>query len=384
MGYTIEDLMSSSQQKYEITFEAGQNGWANSISWILLIEDINALRNFKGKDLAITTGFGFSDEAQLMKLIRQLSELQASGLMINTGMYIHSIPKSVIDFCNENDLPLLTVPWHIQLFDMIKDLNIRVLLQGMVDEQISAAFIEAIEKPKNGSYRNALLPYYDVDGTFQVIVLDTGDLDVMDTVERRRLSFQIQIYLESISHNASFFYYDACFVIIVNDVPENTLNEIIESFESRMQKRMPDQKLAVGIGSIFRDLENLTYSYMRAKAAVHMALNTGEKIVRFDEMGAERLFYLIKDPALKREMSTDILKPLLDYDEKNRSNYVRMLEVYLQSDGSIQQTAHDMFLHRNTVIYRMNNIKKMLESELDTAEEKMKYLIACRLLRTMQ
>ncbi len=384
MGYTIEDLMSSSQQKYEITFAAGQNGWSNSISWILLIEDINALRNFKGKDLAITTGFGFSDEAQLLELTRQLSELQASGLIINTGMYIHSIPGSVIDLCNENDLPLLTVPWHIQLFDMIKDLNIRVLLQGMADEQISAAFIEAIEKPKNGSYRNDLLPYYDVDGTFQVFVLDTGDLDVMDTVERRRLSFQIQIYLESISHNASFFYYDACFVIIVNDVPENTLNEIIESFESRVQKRMPDQKLAVGIGSIFQDLENLTYSYMRAKAAVHMALNTGKRIVRFDEMGTERLFYLIRDPALKREMSTDILRPLLDYDEKNRSNYVRMLEVYLQSDGSIQQTAQDMFLHRNTVIYRMNNIKKMLGSELDTAEEKMKYLIACRLRRTMQ
>ena len=49
MGYTIEDLMSSSQEKYEITFVAGQKGWANSISWILLIEDINALRNFKGR-----------------------------------------------------------------------------------------------------------------------------------------------------------------------------------------------------------------------------------------------------------------------------------------------------------------------------------------------
>jgi hypothetical protein len=32
------------------------------------------------------------------------------------------------------------------------------------------------------------------------------------------------------------------------------------------------------------------------------------------------------------------------------------------------------------VIYRMNNIKKLLNSDLDTTEEKMKYLVACRLL----
>ena len=146
MGYTIEDLMSSSQEKYEITFVAGQKGWANSISWILLIEDINALRNFKGKDLAITTGFGFDKESKLLALVSLLVKLRASGLIINTGMYIYEIPQSVIDICNENDLPLLTVPWHVQLFDMIKDLNIRVLLQGMADEQISASFIEAIEK----------------------------------------------------------------------------------------------------------------------------------------------------------------------------------------------------------------------------------------------
>ena len=380
MGYTIEDLMSSSQDKYEITFMAGQKGWSNSISWILLIEDINALRNFKGKDLAITTGFGFSKESQLLALVSLLVKLRASGLIINTGMYIHEIPQSVIDICNENDLPLLTVPWHIQLFDMIKDLNIRVLLQGMADEQISAAFIEAIEKPKNSSYRTELLPYFDVDGDFQIFVLETGDLDTMDTVERRRLSFQIQIYLESISHNASFFYYDSCFVVVVNNVPENALHEIIASFEQRVQQRMPRQKLAVGVGSILRDLDNLTYSYKRARAAARKALAEGERIVWFDDMGTERLLYLVSDPYLIREMGPDLLKPLIDYDAKNSSDYVRLLETYLRTDGSIQETASQMYLHRNTVIYRMNNIKKLLNSNLDTTEEKMKHLIACRLL----
>ena len=143
---------------------------------------------------------------------------------------------------------------------------------------------------------------------------------------------------------------------------------------------MPMQKLVVGVGSVFKDLENLSYSYKRARAAARKALISGERVVWFDDMGIERPLYLISDPMLIREMGSDLLRPLIDYDEKNSSDYVRMLEIYLLTNGSIQETASQMYLHRNTVIYRMNNIKKLLNSDLDTTEEKIKYLVACRLL----
>jgi DNA-binding PucR family transcriptional regulator len=79
-------------------------------------------------------------------------------------------------------------------------------------------------------------------------------------------------------------------------------------------------------------------------------------------------------------MGPELLKPILNYDHKHNTNYVETLESYLKHNGSIQAVAEEMFTHRNTIIYRVNNIKKLLDCTLDTAEERMRYQIACLIL----
>ena len=356
MGFTIEDMMTVSGSRYKIKMEAGRHGWSNSISWILMIEDMTILQNFAGKDLAVTTGLGFRQPGQQLELVKELSSLGASGLIINTGMYIMEIPEKVRTFCDENDFPLMTVPWDIPLFDMIKDLNMRILLQGITDDEISGALIQAIKNPEDAeSSRKKLLPHFDVDGTFQVVLIEPGDLDTMDTVERRRISFQLQIYLESISHNASFFYYDAAFALVVNDVPEDHLHDLLDRFVKRLEVRMPDRKIWVGIGSPMQDLKNLHLAYRRAQAAVRMAAGQDKSMVWFDEMGIFRMLSLIPDPVLRREMGEDLLEPLIIHDRVHGTDYVQMLEIYLETGGSIKAVAEQTFTHRNTAIYRLGN-----------------------------
>ena len=383
MGFTIEDMMTVSGARYKIKMEAGRNGWSNSISWILMIEDMTILQNFAGKDLAVTTGLGFRQPGQQLELVKELSSLGASGLIINTGMYIMEIPEKVRTFCDENDFPLMTVPWDIPLFDMIKDLNMRILLQGITDDEISGALIQAIKNPEDAeSSRKKLLPHFDVDGTFQVVLIEPGDLDTMDTVERRRISFQLQIYLESISHNASFFYYDAAFALVVNDVPEDHLHDLLDRFVKRLEVRMPDRKIWVGIGSPMEDLKNLHLAYRRAQAAVRMAARHDKNMVWFDEMGIYRMLSLIPDPLLRREMGEDLLKPLLIHDRVHGTDYVQMLEIYLETGGSIKAVAEQTFTHRNTAIYRLGNIRKLLGNDLDSTEDRLRYQLACMLLHT--
>ena len=383
MGFTIEDMMTVSGSRYKIKMEAGRHGWSNSISWILMIEDMTILQNFAGKDLAVTTGLGFRQPRQQLELVKELSSLGASGLIINTGMYIMEIPEKVRAFCDENDFPLMTVPWDIPLFDMIKDLNMRILLQGITDDEISGALIQAIKNPEDAeSSRKKLLPHFDVDGTFQVVLIEPGDLDTMDTVERRRISFQLQIYLESISHNASFFYYDAAFALVVNDVPEDHLHDLLDRFVKRLEVRMPDRKIWVGIGSPMQDLKNLHLAYRRAQAAVRMAAGQDKSMVWFDEMGIFRMLSLIPDPVLRREMGEDLLEPLIIHDRVHGTDYVQMLEIYLETGGSIKAVAEQTFTHRNTAIYRLGNIRKLLGNDLDSTEDRLRYQLACMLLHT--
>ena len=377
MGFTIEDMLLISADRYRMQLAAGKNGWSNSIGWLLMLEDRTIIRNFSGLELAVTTGLGFQRTEDLISLVQDLVDKHASGLIINTGYYIKDIPSEVCAYCDENDFPLLTVPWDIYLAEMIKDLSIRVYLQSSTDEQLTESFIHAIEQPDAKElYVKNLLPYFDVDGTFQVVLFTLPGLDQMDTVERKRLSYRMMIYLSDITHNGHFFYYDSMFVLIINALSEQYVSEIVRKFKAHFKRRMHGSSITIGIGSQMNDISNLHCAFRRAKAALSMALDTKSAAVYFDQMETYRLLYSISDTALLKEMCEIPLKPLLDHDRKHNSCYTDTLEAYLQYDGSIQAVANAMCTHRNTIIYRMNNIRELLNCPLQTRDEKMPYQIA--------
>ncbi|MBQ8054566.1 MAG: PucR family transcriptional regulator ligand-binding domain-containing protein [Lachnospiraceae bacterium] len=378
MGFTIEDMLVVSQDRYKMKMEAGSGGWSNSISWLLVLEELTIIQNFTGKELAVTTGLGFQKEETMLRLVEELSAHNSSGLIVNTGFYVKEIPQSVKDFCDVNDFPLLTVPWEIILADLIKDLSIRIFVQSSTDEQISEAMIHAIEQPEaQDLYTRELLPHYDLDGTFQVALISTGDLDSMDTVERKRIAYRMHLYLANLTHNGHFFYYASYFVVVMNAIGKEESEEILEAFADRIRVKMTDRKVHIGVSDQVKDIENLHLAYKRARAAVEMAVKREMDLQYFERMGMYRMLYLIEDRALLRDLSDKPLAPLIDYDREHDGEYVATLESYLRCGGSIKAMSEELYIHRNTILYRMANIKKLLGCSLESPEEKMFYAVAC-------
>ena len=378
MGFTIEDMLVVSADKYQMKLVAGEKGWSNSISWLLMLEDLTIIQNFSGKELAVTTGLGFLTEEKMLDLVRELSWHNAAGLIINTGYYIKEIPEEVRKLCDHYDLPLLTVPWEVYLADMIKDMSIRIFLQSSTDEQISAALIRAIESPGSRDlYEKELLPHFDLDGTFQTALITTGNLDSMDTVERKRIAYRMQLYLTNLTHNGHFLYYDGYFVIVMNDMRPEDCADVMEAFADRAARKMPERRAWVGVSDQVTDISNLRISFRRAKAAVTMAENADDNIQFFDKMGLYRLLYMVDDPLLLKSLSYHLLQPLLEYDAQHGGGYLETLESYLKNSGSIKAMADELFIHRNTILYRMTNIKKLLGSTLEDSRDRMMFAIAC-------
>ena len=378
MGFTIEDMLVVSRDRYKMKMEAGSGGWSNSISWLLVLEELTIIHNFTGKELAVTTGLGFQKAEDMLELVEELSAHNSSGLIVNTGFYVKEIQESVKNFCDANDFPLLTVPWEIILADLIKDLTIRIFVQSSTDEQISGALIHAIEQPEaQDLYTRDLLPHYDLDGTFQVALISTGDLDKMDTVERKRIAYRMHLYLTNLTHNGHFFYYASYFVVIMNAIGEEESEQILESFADRIRVKMPDRKVHIGVSDQVRDIVNLHLAYKRARAAVEMAVKRERGLQYFDRMGMYRMLYLVEDRELLRDLSDKPLAPLIEYDKEHDGEYVATLESYLQCGGSIKAMSEELFIHRNTILYRMSNIKKLLGCSLESPEDKLFYAIAC-------
>ena len=378
MGFTIEDMLVVSQDRYKMKMEAGSGGWSNSISWLLMLEDLTIILNLTGKELAVTTGLGFRRDEDMLELVEELSTHHASGLLVNTGYYVKEIPQCVKDYCDANDFPLLTVPWEVILPDLIKELTIRIFVQSSTDEQISGALIHAIEDPEaRDLYTKDLLAHFDLDGTFQAALVSTGDLDKMDTVERKRIAYRMQLNLANLTHNGHFFYYDSYFVIVMNAMREDECSEILESFAARLHARMPERAVYIGVSDQVKGIENLHYVYKRARAAAEMAVTRKSRLQYFDRMGLYRLLYIVEDQDLLRKLSEEPLAPLLEYDREHNGEYLATLESYLRCGGSIKRMSEELFIHRNTILYRMANIKKLLGCSLEEQEEKLAYVVAC-------
>ena len=380
MGFTIEDMLIVGGDRYKIELKAGKNSWSNSISWLLMVEDMTILQHFSGKELAVTTGLGFQTEEALLSLVKSLHARSAAGLLVNTGYYVKEMPPSVISFCDQNDLPLLIVPWEVYLADLIKDMSIRIFLQSEADEQITAALIRALEKPEERNrYESDLLSVFDLDGSFQVALVTTGGLDRMDTVERRRLSYRMQILLTGLTHNGHFFYYDGCFVIIMNALSDPQCREILGEFADRVKKRMYDLSVYIGVSDPVKDIQNLKKAYRRAKAASGMALSRKASPVYFAEMGVYRLLYMVDDMDLLESFCYETLGPVLEYDAAHGTEYMKTLETLLKCEGSIKAISETLFVHRNTILYRIQAIKKLLPISLDDPQNHLTLRIACML-----
>ena len=118
-------------------------------------------------------------------------------------------------------------------------------------------------------------------------------------------------------------------------------------------------------------------AYKRARAAAEMAVKRERRIQYFDGMGLYRMLYLVEDRALLRDLSDKPLAPLIEYDREHSGEYLATLESYLNCGGSIKAMSEEMFVHRNTILYRMANIKKLLNCSLETPEERLVYTVAC-------
>ena len=86
-----------------------------------------------------------------------------------------------------------------------------------------------------------------------------------------------------------------------------------------------------------------------------MALKSEEQgIFCYEDSAAELIFH---DAAL--EYKEILINRLLsDFSEEEKLEFARFMEVYVRNNGSVTQIAKELFIHKNTVQYKINKILK--------------------------
>ena len=142
------------------------------------------------------------------------------------------------------------------------------------------------------------------------------------------------------------------------------------------------KQLSLGIGPACQGIHSLKQALGRARIAMHMSRQMEKPIVDFNQMGVFGILFSTEDPDILKSYAKQLLGPLEEYDRLHHTEgqegtgYVETFRSYIANDRSLIGVARATYTHRNTVNYRIQNIKKLLHNELKTTADLFPYQIA--------
>lgn len=81
-----------------------------------------------------------------------------------------------------------------------------------------------------------------------------------------------------------------------------------------------------------------------------------------------------------RESAERFLAPLIAYDEQRKAELLTTLRTWLRNDAHPSRSCEELFIHRNSLSYRLRRIEELLHISLDTVDGRATCLMALRLV----
>jgi len=143
-----------------------------------------------------------------------------------------------------------------------------------------------------------------------------------------------------------------------------------------------DRQIIFGVGNLYASTRYIHRSFQEAKSALELGqlFHLKERVVSFQDLGVMRLLLKLEQQELE-DFRTEVLGPLLKYDQENNLHLEETLLAYLSADGDLNVAGDRLFLHPNTLRYRLKKAAEVLDRDLASLENRMNLYIALKIGR---
>jgi sugar diacid utilization regulator len=157
------------------------------------------------------------------------------------------------------------------------------------------------------------------------------------------------------------------------------LRAALQTVLDRTAETFDGARVLCGVGGPHQGLPGLRASRAEADSALQSARLRGafDQPVLFDAPGLSRLLVEWYSSHAVRQSVEDLLAPLATLGATKQKDYGTTLRVYLENNRSVSRTAQQLFLHRNTVTYRIGKILGVLGVDLDDPNQYLAVYLAC-------
>lgn len=146
-----------------------------------------------------------------------------------------------------------------------------------------------------------------------------------------------------------------------------------------LKKNLPEAEFKIAIGRDINDISKIYQSYKDARNILKIADICDKDILDYKNLGLIRLLIDKIDKESLKEFFLDYLGPILKYQRENNIDLLNTLAVYYHENCNIRNTGKRLFIHYNTVRYRLNLIKDISKLDIDNVDIKTTLSIALKI-----
>ncbi len=378
---------------------AGKSILGREISGAHVVEIVEAQDWVKRGELIFVSGVAFRDvKRDLTEAICELSKKQVAGVVLEVGPYIKEVTDDIIELANELNLPLLSLPYEIHVSEIIsqiyydkyskeetnksverfmtellyedekKALERLELFKYNADKKHIAVYVSA-EAEDNGSQTKSAENVNENgesknENTFENSAVNSKNDDISEQLLKAvRMSFVRQnqlLYLKEEDGVAAVIELEA------GDKVHRLMRQKRKEIEENLRYSRKNASVSMGIGKVFMGAASIKKSVTEARKANKVIKTDGEtgNLRYYDEIGIYRIFFNLSDDKVLRNLLTETLGAIMQYDDENGSDMVHTLEVFLEQGCNIAAATDALYVHRNTVKYRIKRIEEIMNIDL--------------------
>ena len=167
-------------------------------------------------------------------------------------------------------------------------------------------------------------------------------------------------------------------VVLIRQMPEGTgikdLNKIASTIEEALRSG-GEPTVVVGIGTVATHLRDLAKSYKEAQIAIEVGkvFDTEKSVINYENLGIGRLIYQLPTTLCEMFLQEVFKKNPIDALDKET---LFTIHKFFENNLNVSETARKLFVHRNTLVYRLEKIKKLTGLDLREFDDAITFKVA--------
>lgn len=365
MSITVFEAMKlDTFKKFKLV--AGHRGLENRVNVAGILDyefDVEKEEQFyKGqflKDQFVISSllFAKNNPDRILIALKYLVQDGVSGLAIK-NIYYDNLPQEVIDFANDNLFPIFIFDNSVFFEDIITEITDRIrfaqnyeLMESkigfIIKKNVSKATIRELSLEINNYFQEYFFVIYCKEKKY------LGDDRLISILDKFKFN-------RNIKNNTSLLKYKGGILIIstYERLEKSSLKDNVYNFVSLIGLNRVDY--FIGVSNYHHTLEEMDKGINESIFAAGVSNMAPVTLQFYSDIGIYKILLPYTKDYWFQNFYDEIILPIKKHDELYHTEMFHTAVKYIENDGNKKATADSLFIHENTVRYRINKIKEIL------------------------